>query len=50
MMIWQAIAEQQERVIEELIKLCDDLIARLSQYTNIEEEERKLRELEGNDR
>lgn len=49
-MIWRAIAEQQERVIEELIKLCDDLIARLSQYTNIEEEERKLRELEGNDR
>ena len=49
-MIWQAIAEQQERVIEELIKLCDDLIARLSQYTTIEEEERKLRELEGNDR
>ena len=49
-MIWQAIAEQQERVIEELIKLCDDLIARLSQYTNIEEEERKLRDLEGNDR
>lgn len=49
-MIWQAIAEQQERVIEELVKLCDDLIAQLSQYTNIEEEERRLRELEGNDR
>ena len=49
-MILQAIAEQQERVIEELVKLCDDLIARLSQYTNIEEEERRLRELEGQDR
>lgn len=49
-MIWQTIAEQQERVIEELVKLCDDLIARLSQYTNIEEEERRLRELEGQDR
>ena len=49
-MIWQAIAEQQERVIEELVKLCDDLIARLSQYTNIEEEERRPRELEGQDR
>lgn len=49
-MIWQAIAEQQERVIEELVKLCDDLIAQLSQYTNIEEEERRLRELEGADR
>lgn len=49
-MIWQTLAEQQERVIEELVKLCDDLIARLSQYTNIEEEERRLRELEGNDR
>lgn len=49
-MIWQAIAEQQEQVIEELVKLCDDLIARLSQYTNIEEEERRLRELEGADR
>lgn len=49
-MIWQAIAEQQERVIDELIRLCDDLIAQLAQYKNIEEEERKLRELEGNDR
>lgn len=49
-MIWQSIAEQQEQVIEELVKLCDDLIARLSQYTNIEEEERRLRELEGADR
>lgn len=48
-MIWQAIAEQQERVIEELVKLCDDLIARLAQHENIEEEERKLRELEGRD-
>lgn len=49
-MIWQAIAEQQERVIEELIKLCDDIIAQLAQYKNIEEEDRKLRELEGTDR
>lgn len=48
-MIWQAIAEQQARVIDELAKLCDDLIARLAQHENIEEEERRLRELEGKD-
>lgn len=45
-MIWQAIAEQQERVIEELIKLCKELIYQLSQYKNIEEEEKILKELE----
>lgn len=49
-MIWQTIAEQQERVIEELVKLCDDIIAQLAQYKNIEEEERRLKELEGTDR
>ncbi len=49
-MIWQAIAEQQERVIEELTKLCNELVAELAQFKNIEEEERKLRELEGTDR
>lgn len=49
-MIWQAIAEQQERVITELAKLCDDLIAQLAQYKNVEEEEQRLRELEGQDR
>lgn len=49
-MIWEAIAEQQERVIEELVKLCDNLLARLAQHENIEEEERRLRELEGQDR
>lgn len=46
-MIWQALAEQQQKVIEELVKLCDDLLMRLSQFENIEEEERRLRELEG---
>lgn len=45
-MIWQAIAEQQERVIEELCRLCDDLVARLAQHENIVKEERRLRELE----
>ena len=49
-MIWETIAEQQERVIEELVKLCDNLLARLAQHENIEEEERRLRELEGQDR
>lgn len=49
-MIWEAIAEQQERVIEELVKLCNNLLARLAQHENIEEEERRLRELEGQDR
>lgn len=49
-MIWQTIAEQQERVIEELVRLCDDIIAQLAQYKNIEEEDRRLKELEGTDR
>lgn len=45
-MIWQTIAEQQERVIEELIELCGELISELSQYKNVEAEEEKLKKLE----
>lgn len=45
-MIWQAIALEQARIIEEFTNLCDNLIAELAQYKSIEEEERKLRELE----
>ena len=46
-MIWQAIAEQQQKLIDEMSKLCQDLIDQLSQFKNIEEEEQRLRELEG---
>ncbi|MBO4266609.1 MAG: hypothetical protein J5910_05405 [Lachnospiraceae bacterium] len=49
-MIYQAIAEAQARIIDELSALCKQLISELSQYKNCEEEERKLRELEGTDR
>lgn len=46
-MIWQSIAEEQARIIEKLVKLCKDLIYQLSQYKNIDEEEERLKELEG---
>ena len=46
-MTWRTIAEQQQKAIDELVKFCDDLLMRLSQFENIEEEERQLRELEG---
>lgn len=46
-MIWQSLAEQQQRIIDELISFCDDLLARLSQYESIEDEERRLRQMEG---
>lgn len=49
-MIWQSIAEQQEKVIEELVALCNSILAQLAQYKNIEEEERRLQELEGENR
>lgn len=49
-MIFQALAEKQAQIIEEMGKFCRQLIDELSQYKNIEEEERKLRELEGNER
>ena len=45
-MIWQSIAEEQARIIEKLVKLCKELIYQLSQYKNIEEEEKILKELE----
>lgn len=46
-MIWQAIAEEQARTIEELVELCNMILSQLSQFKNIEEEERRLRELNG---
>lgn len=46
-MIWQAIAEEQMHIIEKLVELCDELIEKLAQYKNIEDEERRLRELDG---
>ncbi len=48
-MIWQAIAEKQARTIEELIELCNSILSELSQYKNIEEEERRLEELKGDE-
>ena len=46
-MMWEALAIEQAQIIEKLSKLCDDLIAQLAQYKNVDEEERRLRELEG---
>ncbi len=48
-MIWQVIAEKQARTIEELIELCNFILSELSQYKNIEEEERRLEELKGDE-
>ena len=48
-MIWQSIAEEQARIIEQLVKLCNGILNQLSQYKNIDEEERRLQELEGKD-
>ncbi len=45
-MIWQAIAERQALVIEELTALCNDILSQLSQYKNVEAEEERLKELE----
>lgn len=47
-MIFQAIAEKQAQIIEEMGKFCRQLIDELSQYKNIDEEEQRLKELEGN--
>lgn len=46
-MIWQLIAEEQARIIEQLVKLCNDILSQLSQYKNIDDEEERLRTLEG---
>lgn len=46
-MMWQLIAEQQALIIEKLSDLCKELINQLSQYKNIENEEERLKELEG---
>ena len=44
-MDWQSIAERQAITIEELSVLCHELINELSQYKNIEAEEKRLSEL-----
>lgn len=49
-MIFQSIAEEQARIIEQMSTLCEQLINELSQYRNIEEEEKRLKELEGKER
>ena len=45
-MIYQAIAEAQARIIDELSALCKQLISELSQYKNCDEEEKRLKKLE----
>lgn len=45
-MIWKSIAEEQARIIEQLVALCNEILGQLSQYKNIEEEEEKLKALE----
>lgn len=44
-MEWQTIAEKQAVTIEEISELCRELIYELSQYKNIEAEEKRLSEL-----
>ena len=44
-MDWQATAESQALIIEELSELCKSLLMELSQHKNIEEEEKRLREI-----
>jgi hypothetical protein len=43
---WQAIAERQALIIENLSLLCCDLTSELAQYKNIDEEEKHPAELE----
>lgn len=40
-------ALRETEIIESLSSLCHELITRLSQYTDMETEERRLEELEG---
>lgn len=40
-------ALREAEIIESLSSLCHELITRLSQYTDMETEERRLEELEG---
>lgn len=47
-MIFQALAEKQARIIEEMGAFCRQLLDELSQYKNIDEEEKRLKKLEGN--
>ena len=44
-MDWQTAAEKQALIIEELSELCKSLLLELSQHKNIEEEEKRLREI-----
>lgn len=43
---WRAIAERQALIIENPSLLCYDLTSELAQYKNIDEEEKRLAELE----
>ncbi len=46
-MIFQALAEKQARIIEEMGVFCRQLLDELSQYKNCDDEEKRLEELEG---
>lgn len=49
-MIWQAIAEQQAKTIDDMSSLCRELIDELSQYKNIDAEEQRLKEITKEDK
>ena len=44
-MDWQKVAEEQALIIENLSQLCHEILCELSQYKNIEPEEKRLSEL-----
>lgn len=44
-MDWQKLAEEQALIIENLSQLCHEILYELSQYKNIEAEEKRLSEL-----
>lgn len=44
-MDWQKVAEEQALIIENLSQLCHEILYELSQYKNIEAEEKRLSEL-----
>lgn len=44
-MDWQKVAEEQAVIIENLSQLCHEILYELSQYKNIEAEEKRLSEL-----
>lgn len=44
---FKRIAMREADIVESLSSLCHELITQLSQYTDMEEEEKRLEELEG---